>query len=582
MSPDLPPHAMTERPGTELVVRGSTSSTTDGRSLIEGLPNEVLIKIAQSVEGKNKVPILLSLCLVSKQMDSVARKPLYQKVIIESYLALTKLYRALRKNKALGPYIEELEMLVPGFIVDPDYLDLIDDDDFVLQCSHYVEVLKRTPQLKTLNLVLLHLKGTSRPFDTCLTPQMWDEFISKLSDAITLSQEESSATAILPLLEEVRLGTDRFFRIGMEQPMVLLPFLQVPSMARIEMIGDSGLWPGISYPLLRNATRASPIALGAHQFKQVKSVILTDSHCLSSDIMDACKIFPNIEVFFCQHCIGSGTYKMLDSHRFITEQHAADPSEKRYLTKSFTQLKKLQSLALVPIMGEPIGPDWCKIFIGPDGFLNLTRLPALTSVAAVITLFAYPQGQGNGHLTPSPMEILPRSLQSLQIIVDPWTGRVLHPYRTPLNTHWFQPREAALRFLNTLASTCAKEFPDLRHVEYIWAVDRNADAKLHADFPGAPSEDTLCRLADGSFGVLWAPRRCPGMRPLCCEMHTRIQALSPDEDYYSRAAKFVSPFKDRFDALGAAFEEANVVFRIVELVEYDEFYDHWKAGRDLE
>ncbi|KAK7708756.1 hypothetical protein SLS63_013411 [Diaporthe eres] len=252
---------------------------------------------------------------------------------------------------------------------------------------------------------------------------------------------------------------------------------------------------------------------------QIKSVVLRESNCIPTDIMDICNIFPHMQVFFCQNRLTNAIHDHEDTHAISDEQRAAAPSAKRYLSDSFGKLQKLHTLALVPILPGLKIFNWKNHFSGPSGFLTLAGLPALTSLATLISVFATPDGESTGVLTASPMQVLPRSLRSLQIIVDHWSCRSL-AFATPLDEIWFQPREAAVKFLSALASICAREFPDLR------------------------------------------------------------KALSPDEDYTSRAEGIVSPFKDRFDALGAAFNEANVVFRIVELKEYSDFYFHWQGSRE--
>lgn len=291
-----------------------------------------------------------------------------------------------------------------------------------------------------------------------------------------------------------------------------------------------------------------------------------------------------MQVFFCQNRPKDAVHDVYDVQAVTLRQLRAAPSAKRYLTESFGKLQNLETLALVPLLAELSPFQWKTRFSGPSGFLSLTGLPALTSLATLISVFASPDGETTGVLTASPMEILPRSLRSLQIIVDHWTCRSLAGPDTRLDENWFQPREAALKFLGALAGICAREFPALRKVEYVWAVDRSLINMVRAvDMPytcehcTSPSQKCLLahELIDNEVQV-----QCGGWFPFCCDKHTRIQALSPDQDYTTKAEGIVSPFKDRFDSLGAAFNEANVVFRIVELKEYSDFYAHWQAGRE--
>lgn len=244
--------------------------------------------------------------------------------------------------------------------------------------------------------------------------------------------------------------------------------------------------------------------------------------------------------------------------------------DKPYLPDSFEIAEKLKVLAFVPIGDEDWPENVMRGFLGPYGFLNLTRVRQLESLSALITLFASPDGETTGLLTVSPVQALPYSLKTLHLIVDHESLMG----ETPLNEAWFQPREAALQFLEELAGICTRAFPSLRKVEYIWAVDRTpVDAKRAGiNLPG--------RRALEDRRSIRQTKDCDGSVPLCCNMHTTIQALSPDEDYTSRAEGIVSPFKERFDNLDAAFKNVNVAFQIVELERYSDYFFHWRGEKE--
>lgn len=289
--------------------------------------------------------------------------------------------------------------------------------------------------------------------------------------------------------------------------------------------------------------------------------------------MNILHIFPAMEILFIQNQIQRSIYSYRAARMKSIRQMVADQSKKRYLLDSFEKMQKLKALALVPLSGK-FEPDVTREFLGPSNFLQLTTLPELTSISALITLFASPDGETTGLLTVSPTKVLPPRLESLHIIVDHQSlFSLVGP--TPLNEACFQPRDAALQFLNELASICSIAFPALRQVEYIWAVDRTDEDQeepilLEQRAPRYPGDPESAR---------WR-RSCDGSVPLCCDMHTRIQALSPDEDYTSRAESIVSPFKQRFDDLEALFKEVNVAFKVTELKSYSDYFHHWRGTQE--
>lgn len=301
---------------------------------------------------------------------------------------------------------------------------------------------------------------------------------------------------------------------------------------------------------------------------------LRESDCSPTDMMDILNTFPAMETLFFQSHIERDTISRGLARLSFANQMVTIPSKKPCLSDTFEKMKSLKALVLVPLNGKFQSPDMMRDFLGPFRFLRLTALPELTSVSALINLFAAPDGETTGVLTVSPTKVLPRSLTSLHITVD------LHSISswvdpTPLNEVWFQPREAALEFLDELASICALAFPGLRQVEYIWAVDRAHNDKC---------ESTLLTLHAIRHPMRPEPERlttpCDGSVPLCCYMHTRIQAMSPDEDYTSRAEGIVSPFKQRFEDLEAAFKQVSVAFKVTELKRYSDYYLHWRRGRE--
>lgn len=303
-------------------------------------------------------------------------------------------------------------------------------------------------------------------------------------------------------------------------------------------------------------------------------MVLRDSDCNPTDIMDLVDLFPVLEVLFVHNCLEKGSDSRQRAVAACTMQMKADQFEKRYLLDSLEKLQDLNTLAFIPHSDGYECPDYTRDFLGPSNFLSLKNLCNLTSISTLITVFASPDVSTTGHLTASPVEVLPRSLRFLNIIVH---NNSVKEYRNrnKLDQIW-QPRVAALGFMEQLASICSTEFPSLRQVEYIWAVTRITDIQHRQLFAELEELDwSNPEHRDYLEGI----RLCDGSVPLCCGMHGRIQALSPDTDYTSKAEGIVSPFKDRFDSLELAFKNVGVTFEVIELKEYSDFFFHWQQGR---
>lgn len=323
--------------------------------------------------------------------------------------------------------------------------------------------------------------------------------------------------------------------------------------------------------------------VNALHHEHIKSVILRESDCNSTDVMDLVDMFPAMEILFIQNHQRTSIRNYRGNHRGnhrgeerpITSQTKADKPGKQYLSDSFEKLQKLKTLAYVTHDDGFGVPGSTGDRLGPSDFLSLKGLCNLTSISVLINVFASPDASTTGQLTVSPAEVLPRSLRSLHIIVDHNTGRKVMDV-TPLNDALFQPRVAALGFMEDLISFCPTEFPSLRQVEYIWAVSRVV--------PDLPAEQVWVTMRGPpswlNRRIRTTRRRCDGSLPLCCDMHTRMQALSPEMDYTSKAEGVVSPFRARFDSLELAFGLVGVTFNITELEDYSLLFYHWQQGRE--
>lgn len=211
---------------------------------LDRLPSEVLIKIAQDCRAEDKPSTLRSLCLVSRYMESVARQELYRGITIATCPSLRRLCRTLEEKPVLGKYIVELKLLVPVDSSVNDYRHFSPTETyFELLCQQYLDVLKRSPKLRKLTMMLLDGATNGSP------RKQTKVFIQELSEAIMKSQGSGSTTFVLPCLQQVRLRTDNHLqhisgRRGKwpAQPSLFKPFLLLPSLSSLESFNDSGLW----------------------------------------------------------------------------------------------------------------------------------------------------------------------------------------------------------------------------------------------------------------------------------------------------------------------------------------------------
>lgn len=249
------------------------SSDRRGNSVIdmESLPNEVLIRIAQNVQGDQKVATLRDFYKVSRRMDSIVRKELYHTVKADTWPRLRRPCRTIEDCPALGQYIVELELLFPGYrrpTSGPSWaVARLDDSDLSMLYFLFLGILKGTANLRKLNMMPIGVGQTVRAGGP--PRNLYDEFIAELSGIIRRSKRGGSTTVVLPLLEQVRLGAGAtwedatvYLRSGLAQPMLFLPFLHLTSMSSLESIDDSGVWPGSRCHSQLNFT--APSAYGRH------------------------------------------------------------------------------------------------------------------------------------------------------------------------------------------------------------------------------------------------------------------------------------------------------------------------------
>ncbi|KAK7711040.1 hypothetical protein SLS63_012786 [Diaporthe eres] len=567
MSPDSPPIA-TEGPDKHQLDRAPqfSTSTTLKRNNLESLPDEVLMNIIGNGDAENTTSMARNLCLVSKRMEPVARQELYRAISILTCRSLRSLCRTLEKNPELGQYMRDLKLIVPtDELRSGNSFRTRTIENFALLWSFYYEVLVRSAGLRKLTMMVVDHGHHSDP---TLSPH--HGFIHRLLEAITRSQHSGSIIAILPQLEQVRLMSD----VGWDRPTVhpeaFKPFLHLPSLSSLECMNDSGDWAKCKSSAQPAGSPANVI--NASHYEQIKSVVLRESGCNPTDIMDLTNIASDLEVLFIQYSLGTVLGSGQRAEAASATQKKAGQLEKRYLSDSLEKLQSLNTLAFIPHNNGFGLTNYITDFLGPSNFLDLKNLRNLTSISVPINVFASPDGSITDRLTVSPTKVLPRSLETLHIIVDANGGKDFL-FSPPLNEAWFQPRVAALGFMEELASICPIVFPSLRQVEYIWAVTRLTEIQRRQEFVeylwSTPEE--LRDLED--------IRLCDGSVPLCCPMHTTIQALSPDIDYTSKAEGIVSPFRGRFDSLELAFKNVGVTFEVTELKEYGDFFLHWQQGR---
>lgn len=229
-----------------------TMATTHGLSSLEGLPDELLINVIRNCEPEITSPMAWNLCLVSRRIQPVATQELYRGITISTYVGLKNLCRTLADKPTLRQHILELKLLVKY----DDLEALSTGFNFEGRDTPYLycDVLKQSPKLKKLSMMLVHASPTRIP-----SGQVRYGFIDRLSKAITQSQQSGSTNAILPRLHHVQLTASILSqdwshgRVTYTQ--LFKPFLQLPSLESLEVIHDSGSWD--SADTLRSHARPS-------------------------------------------------------------------------------------------------------------------------------------------------------------------------------------------------------------------------------------------------------------------------------------------------------------------------------------
>lgn len=132
---DTPPQTV-KQPKNDPSDAKSPPRTAGKVAHIMKLPVELLLPIFQHLAPSNVHPYLQgtslqaykqaqknlrSVCLVSKHMDAVARRYLYQEVVVQDTDTLAYLLRTLEENEALGRGVKQLFLELPSSFTDDQY-----------------------------------------------------------------------------------------------------------------------------------------------------------------------------------------------------------------------------------------------------------------------------------------------------------------------------------------------------------------------------------------------------------------------------------------------------------------------------
>lgn len=132
-----------------------------------------------------------------------------------------------------------------------------------------------------------------------------------------------------------------------------------------------------------------------------------------------------------------------------------------------------------------------RLRLGPLGFLSLKDIPSLVTVKLPFhAIIGYDESPARLHYIPDPAYVLPSALTSLTIRMDfedlkAFLPRRYDPHTTPpmFDRPW-QPRMAALAFLEAIADLKYDLFPDLEEVVYCYSCTRETYCRCQTVFEG--------------------------------------------------------------------------------------------------
>ncbi|KAI3393459.1 hypothetical protein diail_4255 [Diaporthe ilicicola] len=571
----------------------STPSAHRELSHIESLPVELLMQVIDFLSPDNIRPCLhksqLSMllymraqknlrmvCLVSKQMDAVARPYLYRAAIINNVDVLSYFLRSLDENNALGQHVKYLSLEVPFDLEGADYrrpnvavlksrptFSEIPDpkseesdmpeyvnhmhkvEDFAAHVLHISYDEKHIPTFEKwawnkdceilsqiyYNILLRTENLESFCFGMICSAAnlfMFRGFSLRLLRAMKLSKIRlpKNIHSPVPLMSKLKalhlVGADTDSR-GHHIPFVVQPFLGLPSLRALKSFRDDGGWYGLNID--------SMSAYGNWPCTSITHVDLRRSRCKPQGILQMCTAFPSLESL----CI-STEYETWCGSQGMKKVR----SQEKFLSTELAKLEHLRELVLDLHYDQDVRP-----WLGPHGLLILGGLNKLVTVRAPLHYLTEVQ-PGNTPVITNLTLALPSSVEQLTVTADLQCMEHLALAKTP-SVSWpyhlfdwvdtpatYRPRHAALDILESVSSLVTGHFRNLKEVTYSY------------DFANGDPRD-----------IAWASRfLCCCVDDFICVRCRPRQALSPCTDVDNSMA--------RWQILGSGLEDQGICVRAVE------------------
>lgn len=229
-------------------------------SRLEALPDELLIAIFEQLfnEMLSGVAIFtsrrnfLSLCLVSKRIDRIARPCLFKKIYMNDACKFARLCRTVAGNQNLGAQIKSIDFDVAYFDRQefrdchqyisewlPTNSKGTQNDEDMVGILCYM-LLSRAVNLSSLKLNTATVDGTAwdlYQLNDWFYPQISFAFSDRVSEAIR-STANGGTEVFLPRLKKLTLWSD----CGSVAVDTIEDFLALPSLRTIESVQDDGDW----------------------------------------------------------------------------------------------------------------------------------------------------------------------------------------------------------------------------------------------------------------------------------------------------------------------------------------------------
>ncbi|KAI3394411.1 hypothetical protein diail_2823 [Diaporthe ilicicola] len=496
------------------------------------LPNELLMRILSYLAPDNvqanldrasfrtykqAQKDLRHVCLVSKQMDAVARQYLYRAAIINNVDILIYLARTLDESAALGQHFKHLVFAVPFILKDvhyrkpnvaalesrPRYFRICKQakdasnaakferisvdrqerygqndweaasstfDNWVwwnecrILCDLHSEVLLRSTSLESLCFGMI----SSFQASSLVIPML-----TQVGRAIGRGQGTRTVPGFTSKLQRLQLlGDNR----DDEGPLFASPvsfLLEFSSLQTLECVDDNGMWFDLK-PRQKFEIPRPPIS--SWQCTNIASIDLQRSRCTPPAIFQICATFPNLEHL-------SVSTKHGADARSYDDHYVGGSGTNIFLSTGLAKLERLRELSLNLHYAEDV-----RSMLGEHGVLNLGGLNNLAKIRIPLPSLVEAQPGSDPFLTDLEL-VLPPSVTHLAVWVDMdswrnWAGpaatTMLAGLPPPNEIQEFHPRQSALDFMGSVCGLLSSHFKGLKEATYCY---------------GDEALDTACRCS---------------------------------------------------------------------------------------